>query len=43
MGCSSAFGKIDEMAQHIVDGWPLDHAYMPLYAKDIAEIFRASL
>lgn len=35
--------RIDEMAQHVVDGWPMQYGYVPLTREDIAEIFRACL
>jgi alcohol dehydrogenase YqhD (iron-dependent ADH family) len=35
--------RIDEMAKHVVEGWPMQYAYVPLNEKDIAGIFRASL
>ena len=34
---------IDEMARHVVDGWNLKDAWVPLTAADVAAIFRASL
>ena len=35
--------RIDEMARHVVDGWNLTDAWVPLTAADVAAIFRASL
>lgn len=35
--------RLEEMAHHVVEGWPLDDAYVPLDEKDITEIFRRSL
>lgn len=35
--------QIDEMSEHVAKGWPLDHAWQPLNAKDIAAIFSACL
>ncbi len=35
--------RIDEMARHVVEGWDLENAWVPLTAADVAAIFRASL
>ena len=35
--------RIDEMARHVVEGWDLENAWVPLTADDVAAIFRASL
>ncbi|MGN1022403.1 MAG: iron-containing alcohol dehydrogenase, partial [Lachnospiraceae bacterium] len=35
--------RIEEMAEHVVSGWPMDMAYVPLTQKDVADIFRACL
>ena len=35
--------RIDEMARHVVEGWNLKDAWVPLTAADVAAIFRASL
>ena len=35
--------RIDEMARHVVDGWDLENAWVPLTVADVAAIFRASL
>ena len=35
--------RIDEMARHVVEGWDLGNAWVPLTAADVAAIFRASL
>ncbi len=35
--------RLEEMAHHVAEGWPLDQAYVPLTEKDILAIFRASL
>ena len=35
--------RIDEMAHHVALNEGLEEAWVPLFEKDIAEIFRASL
>ena len=35
--------RIDEMAHHVIEGWGLKDAWVPLSEADIAAIFRASL
>lgn len=35
--------RIEEMAHHVIEDWPLDHAYVPLTEADVAEIFTQSL
>lgn len=35
--------RLAEMAHHVVNDWPMDHAYVPLTEEDVLAIFRASL
>ncbi len=35
--------RMDEMAKHVAENEGLENAWVPLFQKDIADIFRASL